>query len=130
MSNVKSGFRVWILLSILGLILYMLYAFFFIYLQYLYFENSQIINSMFYGIPYSSILYQPFSAGYVGILGVVDLLLTLVMIYIITFPITNPQSIGTTRIAMIILVVIQLFLGNLGFLLGPILMVISVILMR
>lgn len=126
----KSGFKAWIIIAILGLILYIANASLFIYIQYSYYTNPQFINSLFYGMPYASYVSQVLNGGYLGIMGAIGLLLTLIMTYMVTSPLLNSQSTRVTRIALAILAVIQIFLGNAGFVLGLILMIISTAIMR
>lgn len=130
MSSTKGGLRAWIITAIFGLILYIINASLLVYLQYTYYTSPQFINSLISGMPYASYVDQVLNSGYLGIMGTIGLFLTLIMTYIITSPMINPRAINTTRIAIVILTIIQIFLGNAGFVLGLILMIISAAIMR
>ncbi|WP_069806564.1 hypothetical protein [Vulcanisaeta thermophila] len=125
-----AGFKAWVVLAIIAVILYIVNASILIYFQYLYFQNPSYVEGLFYGLPYMEGLGQLLSLGYMGLLGIVGLILTLVMAYVVTMPMVNPRSTGTARITVVILVILLLFMGNVGLVLGLILMVASAVLMR
>ncbi|BDR91949.1 hypothetical protein [Vulcanisaeta souniana] len=130
----SRGVRAWHILMGISLLLYLANASFLVYLQSLYYGNAGIINSITSVLPqtYVSQINKYLQLGFMGITGVISIILTLVMLYIIVNALQSrgPGAGRTMKIALVILLIIQFFMGNVGFVLGLIIGLIGSLLMR
>ena len=130
----SQGVRAWHILYGISLLLYLINAGILIYLQYEYYVSPSFIESMMPALPsiYTSQISNVLQGGYIGIMGTISVMLILIMIYIITSALQNQaRQVGKSiRIALLILLLIQVVLGNTGLLLGLIIGLVSIALMR
>ena len=130
----SGGVRAWHILMGISLLLYLANASLLIYLQSLYYGSSSIINSIASMLPstYVSQINRYLQLGFMGIMGVISIILTLVMLYIMMNTLQSRGSgVGRSmKIVFIVLLIIQFFMGNVGFILGLIIGLIGSLLMR
>ena len=130
----SQGVRAWHILYGISLFLYLVNASILIYLQYEYYVNQSFIESMMSAFPsiYTSQISDILQGGYIGLLGTISIMLILIMIYMITSALqSQARQVGRSmRVALLILLLIQIVLGNTGLLLGLIIGLVSIALMR
>ena len=134
MSNAQTTKRsgAWSIFMGIGLFLYIVNASVLIYYQFEYYTNPGLITSMLSILPsaYTSQITSFIQDGFVGLFGVISILIVLAIIYMATGVILSNRSSKALRIALIASVIIQLFIGNAGMILGLILLIVSIFLMR
>ncbi len=130
----SRGVRAWHILMGISLLLYLANASLLIYLQSMFYGNSSIINSIASMFPstYVSQINRYLQVGFMGIMGVISIILTLVMLYIMMNTLQSGSSgVGRSmKIVFIVLLIIQFFMGNVGFIIGLIIGLIGSLLMR
>ncbi|WP_054842202.1 hypothetical protein [Vulcanisaeta distributa] len=135
MSKSQGGIRAWHILYGISLLLYLINAGILIYLQFEYYVSPSFIESMMSAFPsiYTSQISSVLQGGYIGIMGTISIILILVMTYLITNAVQGGQAHGISRavrVALLVLLLIQIVLGNTGLLLGLIIGLVSIALMR
>ena len=132
-----QGVRAWHILYGVSMLMYLINAGMLIYFQFQYYVNPHFINSMITALPpiyasYVSQMVSDLQSGIIGILATISVILILVMTYIVAGTLLN-QSRGmgrSIRIALLILLLIQVFFGNTGLVLGLIIGIVSIALMK
>ncbi|GAB6943875.1 hypothetical protein [Vulcanisaeta sp. JCM 14467] len=124
----------WHMLYGISLFLYLVNVSILIYLQYEYYVSPSFIESMMLALPsiYTSQISNVLQEGYIGIMGTISVMLILIMIYIVINTLQGQarQVGGLIRIALLILLLVQVVLGNTGLLLVLITGLVSIALMR
>ena len=132
-----QGVRAWHILYGVSMLMYLINAGMFIYFQFQYYVNPHFINSMMATLPsmyasYTSQIINNLQGGIIGIMATISIMLILVMTYMVAGAVQS-QSRGVSRsmkIALAILLLVQIFLGNTGLVLGLIIGIVSIALMR
>ena len=130
-----QGIRAWHVLLSISLLLYLANASILIYLQFEYYENTSFIESMMSSLPsiyISSQINDVLQLGFIGLLGTISIILILIMMYLIisTFQGKSHEIGRSMRVGLLILLLVQIFLGNTGLLLGLIIGLVGLALMR
>ncbi len=134
MSKAQGGIRAWHILYGISILLYLINAGILIYLQFEYYTDSSFVESIMSAFPsiYTSQINNVLQMGYIGIIGTISIILILIMTYLITNALYS-QARGISRlmkIVLLVLLLIQIALGNTGLLLGLIIGLVSIALMR
>ncbi|ADY02042.1 hypothetical protein VMUT_1841 [Vulcanisaeta moutnovskia 768-28] len=130
-----QGVRAWHVLLSISLLLYLANASILIYFQFEYYENTSFIESIMSSLPsiyISAQINEILQQGFIGLLGTISIILVLIMMYLITSTFQGKShEIGRSmRVVLLILLLIQIFLGNTGLLLGLIIGLVGLALMR
>ncbi|MGC8606997.1 MAG: hypothetical protein ACP5GZ_04995 [Vulcanisaeta sp.] len=130
-----QGVRAWHVLLSISLLLYLANASILIYFQFEYYENTSFIESIMSSLPsiyISAQINETLQQGFIGLLGTISIILVLIMMYLITSTFQDKShEIGRSmRVVLLILLLIQIFLGNTGLLLGLIIGLVGLALMR
>ncbi|WP_054857488.1 hypothetical protein [Vulcanisaeta sp. JCM 16159] len=133
MSRVQ-GVKAWHILYGISLLLYLINASLTIYIQFEYYVNPSFIEPVMALLPptYVSQLNGDFQLGLFGIVGTVSIILVLIMMYIVVNALQGKaHEVGKSiKVTLLVLFIIQIFLGNVGLILGLIIGLISLALMR
>jgi hypothetical protein len=109
----------------IGIMLYLANSIFEIYIQYLYFTNPALLASVLANVPspVGALVVYYASSGYYGILGCLSILTLVVMMYLL---INHIEGKRYARIGILIATIVQLFLGNSGYIVGLVIMIIAI----
>ncbi|MFB6469680.1 MAG: hypothetical protein TU36_000340 [Vulcanisaeta sp. AZ3] len=126
----RSNIGTWLWVIGIGLILYIVNAAMLIYFQVMYYQNPSALGSLISILPFTQEYELVLQDGLFGVLGTMSIILVFIMIYLLTGIAINNRVSASTKIALIVLALIQLFIGNAGLLIGLILVLVSSIVMR
>lgn len=127
----RGNVNTWLWVIGIGLVLYLVNASLLIYYQVLYYQNPTFFESLVSAFPtYSGVMNTFLQDGILGIMGTISIIILLIMAYLLTGIIINRSVGAVTRISLIVLALVQLFMGNPGLIIGLILVLIGSLLMR
>ena len=127
----RGNVNTWLWVIGIGLVLYLVNASLLINYQVLYYQNPTFFESLVSAFPtYSSVMNMLLQDGILGIMGTISIIILLIMAYLLTGIIINRSVGAVTRISLIVLALVQLFMGNPGLIIGLILVLIGSLLMR
>jgi len=127
----RGNVNTWLWVIGIGLVLYLVNASLLIYYQVLYYQNPSFIESLVSAFPtYSSVMNTFLQDGMLGIMGTISIIILLIMAYLLIGIIVNRSISVATRVSLIVLALVQLFMGNPGLIIGLILVLIGSLLMR
>jgi len=131
MMSGQSRVSNWLWVIGIGLILYLVNASMLIYYQALYYQNPGSIEFLTSVLPtYSSLINNAFQSGLFGVLGVLSIIITLIMAYITAGIAISRTSSVRAKASLVMLAIIQLLMGNPGFVIGLILVLVGSLLTR
>ncbi|KUO82677.1 MAG: hypothetical protein AT714_00505 [Vulcanisaeta sp. OSP_8] len=127
----RGNVNTWLWVIGIGLVLYLVNASLLINYQVLYYQNPTFFESLVSAFPmYSSVMNMLLQDGILGIMGTISIIILLIMAYLLTGIIINRSVGAVTRVSLIVLALVQLFMGNPGLIIGLILVLIGSLLMR